>query len=71
MPAAPAPGPAAAAGPGPAGPALVRRPEPARERSVTRFTTRDYGYVRRELRRIVILATAIIIIIVVISFFLP
>jgi hypothetical protein len=52
-----------------------RAPAPAepreRERSVTRFTTRDYSYVRRELARILILATAIIIAIVVISFFLP
>lgn len=43
----------------------------ARERSVTRFTARDYTYVRREIQRIVILATAIVIAIIVISFFLP
>jgi len=54
-----------AAPPQPAGPARER------ERTVTRFTARDYTYVRRELRRIVILATAIIIAIVVLSFFLP
>jgi hypothetical protein len=41
------------------------------ESTVTRFTTRDYAYVRREVRRIVILATAIIITIVVLSLFLP
>lgn len=43
----------------------------ARESTVTRFTTRDYAYVRKDLRRIVILATAIIVTIVVLSFFLP
>lgn len=48
-----------------------RAPEPPRERSATRFTVRDYTYVRRELRRIVILATVVVIAIVVISFFLP
>lgn len=36
-----------------------------------RFSARDYGYVRQELRRIILLATAIIIVIVVLSFFLP
>ena len=46
-------------------------PVRTRERAVTRFTARDYTYVRRELRRILIFATAIIIAIVVISFFLP
>ncbi len=45
--------------------------EPARERSITRFSARDYTYVRRELQRIVLLATAVLITIVVLSFFLP
>lgn len=45
--------------------------EPARERSVTRFSTRDYTYVRREIRRIVLLAGVILVLIVVLSFFLP
>ena len=43
----------------------------ARERPVTRFTTRDYTYVRRDIQRIVVLAAAIIIAIIVLSFFLP
>ena len=42
-------------------------PEP----SVTRFASRDFTYVRRELRNILLLAGAIIITIVVLSFFLP
>jgi hypothetical protein len=42
-----------------------------REPSVTRFTARDYTYVRKELQRIAILAGAIIIVIIVLSFFLP
>lgn len=42
-------------------------PEP----SVTRFASRDFTYVRRELRNIILLAGAIIITIVVLSFFLP
>ena len=45
-------------------------PQP-REASAPRFSARDYGYVRREIRRIILLATAIIIVIVVLSFFLP
>ena len=52
----------------PAAPAPLRKEG---ERSVTRFTARDYSYVRRELRRIAILAVAIIIAIVILSFFLP
>lgn len=52
-----------------AGPAPERPRE--REASVTRFTGRDYTYVRRELWRIAVLATAIVILIVVLSFFLP
>ena len=43
----------------------------AREPSVTRLTTRDFSYVRREIRSILILAGAILITIVVLSFFLP
>ena len=42
-----------------------------RERAVTRFSVRDYAYVRREVQRILVLATAIIIALVVLSFFLP
>ena len=49
-------------------PGVAPRP---REASVPRFSARDYGYVRREIRRIILLATAIIIVIVVLSFFLP
>lgn len=45
--------------------------ERAQERSITRFSTRDYTYVRREVQRIVLLAGAILILIVVLSFFLP
>lgn len=55
----------------PAAPAAEPPVRRERERHVTRFTTRDYTYVRRELRRIVVLATAVIIAIVVLSFFLP
>lgn len=46
-------------------------PERAREPSATRFTVRDYSYVRRELLRIVALAAVIIIVIFILSFFLP
>ena len=42
-----------------------------REPSVTRFSARDYTYVRRELQRIAVLAAGIIVLIVVLSFFLP
>ncbi len=63
VPAAPAPAEAQ-----PATPAARRD---SREASITRFTSRDYTYVKREFRRIVILASAIIITIVVLSFFLP
>ena len=52
-------------------PAAVAEARKERERTVTRFTARDYTYVRRELRRIAILAAAIIVAIVVLSFFLP
>ena len=49
-------------------PGVAPRP---REASAPRFSARDYSYVRREIRRILVLATAIIIVIVVLSFFLP
>ncbi len=43
-----------------------------RERAPTsKMTRRDYSYVRRDIRRILVLATAILITIVVLSFFLP
>lgn len=51
--------------------AAPREPGPAREPSVTRFTARDYSYVRREIQRIVLLAAAIVLTIVILSFFLP
>jgi len=51
--------------------AAPREPGPAREASVTRFTARDYTYVRREIQRIVLLAALIIVAIIVLSFFLP
>jgi hypothetical protein len=57
-----------------AAPAPVPAPTPGaapRERSISRFSARDYSYVRRELLRIVILAVAIMITLVVLSFFLP
>lgn len=41
------------------------------EPSITKFSSRDYTYVQRELKRIIILGIAIIIAIVIISFFLP
>ena len=45
--------------------------EPTRERSLGRFTARDYTYVRRELTRILIFAAAMLVLIFVLSFFLP
>jgi hypothetical protein len=45
--------------------------QPVKERSLSRFTARDYSYVRRELVRIAIIAAAMLVIIVVLSFFLP
>ena len=50
-----------------------RAPEAAapRESSVTRFSARDYSYVRRDIRSILVLAAVILITIVVLSFFLP
>jgi hypothetical protein len=53
-------------------PLATAAPAPApRERSISRFTARDYSYVRRELVRIAILAVGIFVLIVVLSFFLP
>jgi len=47
-------------------------PSAPRERTpVSKLTRRDYSYVRRDLRRLFILAGAILITIVVLSFFLP
>ena len=51
--------------------AADRATERVRERSARRQMSEDYGYVRKDLRRIVVLATAVIIAIVVLSFFLP
>lgn len=68
MPAPVTAAPPVAATPAPQAPA---QPAPARERAFNRFTARDYTYVRRELLRIVVLATAILILIFILSFFLP
>ena len=47
-------------------------PAAPRERTaVSKPTRRDYSYVRRDLRRLFILAGAVLITIVVLSFFLP
>jgi hypothetical protein len=57
-----------------AAPVPVAAPEERaveRERSVTRFTARDYTYVARDVRRIIVVALAILIAIIVLSFFLP
>ena len=51
--------------------ATPRAPEHTGEPSVTRFSSRDYSYVRRELQRIALLAGAIIVVIIVLSFFFP
>ena len=65
-----APTPVPSRGPTP----IIRAPESA-ERQVTRAAARpavrDYTYVRRELRRVLILASVIIVTLVVLSFFLP
>jgi hypothetical protein len=45
--------------------------ETAPARSATRFSTRDYSFVRREIRRIAMLGIAIIVVILVLSFFFP
>ena len=44
---------------------------PKARTATSRVTRRDYSYVRRDLRRIVVLASAVLITIVVLSFFLP
>lgn len=57
-----------------AGPAVSPAPAPStvpRDRSISRFSARDYSYVRRELVRIAVLAVGIFVLIVVLSFFLP
>ncbi len=41
------------------------------QRSAGRAITRDYSYVRRDLRRLLLLSAIILITIVVLSFFLP
>ena len=47
-------------------------PTAPRERTaVSKLTRRDYSYVTRDLRRLLILAGAVLITIVVLSFFLP
>lgn len=60
----------AVAAPLPVAPAGEREVERPRRR-VGRRTTRDYTYVSRDVRRVLILATAVLITIVVLSFFLP
>ena len=42
-----------------------------RQRTAGRAITRDYSYVRRDLRRIIFLSVIILTTIVVLSFFLP
>ncbi|MCH8026087.1 MAG: hypothetical protein IH866_04765 [Chloroflexi bacterium] len=42
-----------------------------RQRTAGRAITRDYSYVRRDLRRIILLSVIILTTIVVLSFFLP
>jgi hypothetical protein len=55
-----------------AAPPVTTQPtQPERERSLSRFTARDYRYVQREMVRIAVFALAMFIIIVVLSFFLP
>lgn len=51
--------------------AAPSRPTRAREPSITRTSSRDYSYVGREIRRILLLASVIIITIIVLSFFIP
>ncbi len=67
----PPPGPPPVQPLAPSGVAAPSAPARADEPSVTRFSERDYSYVRREFQRIALLATAIIVTIVVLSFFLP
>ncbi len=51
--------------------AAAQEPATSRPRQGSRFTHRDYAYVRRDVQRIAILALAIIVAIVILSFFLP
>ena len=51
--------------------AALAAAERTRARALSRFTVRDYTYVRRELARIVVIAVAMLVIIIVLSFFLP
>ena len=44
---------------------------PRQRTAISKLTRRDYSYVRRDLRRLFILAGAVMITIVVLSFFLP
>ncbi len=67
----PRPGPPPVQRLAPSGVAALSAPARADEPSVTRFSERDYGYVRRDFQRIALLATAIIVTIVILSFFLP
>jgi hypothetical protein len=43
---------------------------PVVDKSISRFTARDYSYVKRELTRIAIIASAIFILIIVLAFVL-
>jgi len=55
----------------PSTPVAAATPKTTPARSLSRFTARDYSYVRRELVRIAILAVLVLTTIVVLSFFLP
>ena len=57
--------------PPPRAAAAAQEALPSRPRPGSRFTQRDYAYVRRDVQRIVVLAVLVIIAIVVLSFFLP
>jgi hypothetical protein len=63
--------PAAPAAPPAGGPRQAPVRAAQAERPVHRTVLVDYGYVTRDLRSILILATIVIIAIVVLSFFLP
>lgn len=49
----------------------AKAPTAAEEQPPERATTRDFGYVGREIQRILVLAGAILVVIVVLSFFVP
>ncbi|MGB2694960.1 MAG: hypothetical protein WBD55_07205 [Dehalococcoidia bacterium] len=55
----------------PASVAAPSRPTRTREPSIARKSARDYSYIGREFRRILLLAAVIIITIIVLSFFIP